>query len=61
MKNMLWIEDNVESTSTLPFLTNYRVDMVGFVDLHKVVVKKITFSTFLNAWNEVELKNGTKK
>jgi hypothetical protein len=35
--------------------------MVGFVDLHKVVVRKITFSTFLNAWNEVELKNGTKK
>jgi hypothetical protein len=37
MEDMLWIEDSVESTSTLPFLTNSRVDMVSFVDLHKVL------------------------
>jgi hypothetical protein len=43
MKDMLWIEDIVESTSALPFLINLKVDMVGFVNLHKVVARKITF------------------
>jgi hypothetical protein len=28
---MLWIEDIVEGTSTTQFLTNSRVDIVGFV------------------------------
>ncbi len=49
IKDMLWIEDIVESTSTLPFLTNSRVDMVGFMDLHKVFAKSSAFSTFPSA------------
>jgi hypothetical protein len=49
MKDMLWIEDIVESTSTSPFLTNSRVDMVGFVDLHKVVARRSAFSAFPSA------------
>jgi len=43
MEDTIWIEDIVKSTSALPFLTNSRVDMVGFVHLHKVVVRKIAF------------------
>jgi hypothetical protein len=43
MKDMLCIEDIVESTSAPPFWTNLKVDMVGFVNLHKEVVRKITF------------------
>jgi hypothetical protein len=46
MEDMLWIEDIVESTSTSLFLTNSKVDMVGFVDLHKVVARKNAFSAF---------------
>ncbi len=48
MKNMLWIEDIVESTLALSFLTNFRVDMVGFVNLHKVVVRS-AFLAFSSA------------
>jgi hypothetical protein len=40
MENMLWIVDIVASP---PFLTNFRIDMVGFVDLHKVIVRKSAF------------------
>jgi hypothetical protein len=47
MEDMLWIEEIVESTLT-PFLTNFRVDVTNFVDLHKVVVKS-AFSTFPSA------------
>jgi hypothetical protein len=32
MKDMLWIEDIVESTPTTPFWTNSRVGMASFVD-----------------------------
>ncbi len=60
MKDMLWIEDIVESTSTSPFLTNSRVDMVGFVDLHKVVARRSAFSAFPSAWNGVESEGGAK-
>jgi hypothetical protein len=35
MKDMLWIEDIVESIAALPFWTNFRVDMVGFVNFYK--------------------------
>ncbi len=55
MEDMLWIEDIVESTLTPPFLTNSRVDMANFVDLHKVVDKN-AFSIFPNAWNGGENK-----
>jgi hypothetical protein len=46
---MLWIEDIVENTSTLPFLINSRVDMVGFMDIHKVFAKRSAFSMFPSA------------
>jgi hypothetical protein len=49
MKDMLWIEDIVESTLALSFLTNFKVDMVGFVNLCKVVVRKITLEIFPSA------------
>jgi len=41
MENM--IEDNVRSTPALPFLTNSRVDIVGFVN----IVRRNVFSEFL--------------
>jgi hypothetical protein len=34
MEDMMWIEDIVESTLTPQFFIYYRVDMVGFMDLH---------------------------
>jgi hypothetical protein len=37
MEDMLWIEDIVDSTPTLQFFTNFEVDMVGFVNFHKVI------------------------
>jgi hypothetical protein len=43
IENMLWIEHIVESTPTLPFLTNFRIDMVDFLDLHKVVARRSAF------------------
>ncbi len=42
MKNMLWIEDIVESTLA-PLLTNFRVDMTNFVDPQKVVARRNAF------------------
>jgi hypothetical protein len=49
MKNMLWIEDIVESTQAPPFLTNLKIGMTSFIDLHKVVIRRRVFSTFPNA------------
>jgi hypothetical protein len=43
MKNMLWTEDIVKITPTPPFLTNSRMDMVGFVNPHKVVPRRNAF------------------
>jgi hypothetical protein len=40
MEDMLWIEDIVDSTSTPPFLTNFKIDMAGFVHSHKVVARR---------------------
>ncbi len=45
--------------TTPPFLTNSRVDMVGFVNVHKVVVRS-AFLAFSCAWNGVELEGGIK-
>ncbi len=39
-------------------MTNFRVDMVGFVDPHKVVVRRNAFSTFPSAQNGGELEGG---
>jgi hypothetical protein len=60
MKDMLWIEDIVQCTLAPPFLTNSKVNMVGFVDLHKVVALRSAFLAFQDAQNRVELKGGTK-
>jgi hypothetical protein len=49
MKNMPCIEGIVESTLTLSILTNSRVGMVGFVDLHKMVARRSAFLAFQNA------------
>jgi hypothetical protein len=46
MEDMLWIEDIVKSTPTLPFLSNFRIDMTSFGDPHKVVGRKNAFSAF---------------
>ncbi len=53
---MLWIEDIVKNTIAPPFLTNFRIDMIDFVDLHKVVVRRSEFSTFPSAQHGVELE-----
>jgi hypothetical protein len=59
MKDMLWIEDIVESTQAPPFLTNLKIGMANFVDPHKVVVKSV-FLTFPNASNGVESEGGVE-
>ncbi len=43
MGNKLWIENIVAIPS---FFANFRIDMVGFKDLYKVVVRRSAFSTF---------------
>ncbi len=43
MEDMLVIQDIVESTPTPPFLTNSKVDMASFVDLHNVIARKNAF------------------
>ncbi len=60
MEGMLWIEDIVQCTPAPPFLTDSKVDMVSFVDPHKVVVPRSAFLAFQHAQNIVELKGGTK-
>jgi hypothetical protein len=57
MGNTSWIEDIV---ATPPFLTNFKVDMVGFKDLYKVVVRRSAFSTFSSERNEGESKGEAK-
>jgi hypothetical protein len=46
LEDMIWIEDIV---IILAFLTNSKVDMASFVDLHKVVVKRNAFLAFSHA------------
>ncbi len=48
---MLWLEDIDESTSTLPFLTNSKGHMAGFVNLHKLAPIKSAFSHLQSAQN----------
>jgi len=40
MEDMLWFDDTGESTSTLPFLTISKVDMISFVECHEASNKK---------------------
>jgi hypothetical protein len=49
MKNMLWIEEIVESTLIPPFLNNSKVGMASFMNLHEVFVRRSAFKTFPNA------------
>jgi hypothetical protein len=58
---MLWIEDIVESTLVPPFLTNSKNNMIGFVNLHKVVARKSAFSIFPSAQNGGEIGRLNKK
>ncbi len=51
MEVMLWFEDSCGSTSTLPFLTNSKVGMAGFVNLHKMAPIKNSFSHLHSAQN----------
>ena len=54
---MLWIEHIVVTPS---FFTNFRVDMVGFVNPHNVIARRSAFLAFLNAQNEGESKDRKK-
>jgi hypothetical protein len=45
------IEDIVEVTQTPPFWTIFRVEIVSFVDLHKVVARRRAFLAFQNVRN----------
>jgi hypothetical protein len=51
MKEILWIEDIVESTPIISFFSTSSVDMVGFVNPHKVVFRRNAFLTLTNAQN----------
>ncbi len=51
MEVMLWFEDIGESTSSLPLLTNSKVGMPGFVNLHKMAPIKNSFSHLHSAQN----------
>jgi hypothetical protein len=44
-----------------PFLSIFRVDIVSFVDLHKVVARRSAFLAFQNAQNRGEWKGELKK
>jgi len=56
---MLWIEEIVESTTIPPFLNNFKVGMVSFMNIHKFFAKN-AFLTFPSARNGVELEGGEK-
>jgi hypothetical protein len=43
MENILWIDNIVKNTTTPPLLTNFKIDMVDFVDPHKVFVRRNAF------------------
>jgi hypothetical protein len=56
MKGTLWIEDIVESTTTTTFIfTNYKIDMVGFVNPHKMIIRSTSLA-LPNARNGGESK-----
>jgi hypothetical protein len=46
MQDMLWIEDIIVAPL---FLTNFRIDMIDFMDPHKLVVKRNAFKIFSSA------------
>jgi hypothetical protein len=44
IKDMLWIENITKSILAPSFLTNSRVDMIGFVNPYKMVARMSAFS-----------------
>jgi hypothetical protein len=46
MKDMLWIEDIVESASILPILINFKVDMIDFVIFTRWLLQGMHFQLF---------------
>jgi hypothetical protein len=45
MKGTLWIEDIVESTTTTTLIfTNYKIDMVGFVNPYKMIIRSTSLA-----------------
>jgi hypothetical protein len=52
--------DIVKCRPTIPFLSTSSVDIIGFVNLHKVVAQRNAFSIFGNAQNEGVSKVKTK-
>jgi hypothetical protein len=59
MEGTLWIEDIVESTTTTTLIfTSYKIDIVGFVNPHKVIIRRSASSTLPNAQNGGESKGG---
>jgi hypothetical protein len=60
MEKMLWIENIVESTQAPSFSTNSRTNLAGFVDMHKVVVRRSAFSALPSPHNGGELEGGAK-
>ncbi len=52
MEDMLWTEDIVDSAPAHPFLTNFRVDMVNFMNSRiMMVAQRGPFSAFPSARN----------
>jgi hypothetical protein len=46
MKDMLWIEDIVESASILSILINFKVDMIDFVIFTRWLLEGMHFQLF---------------
>jgi hypothetical protein len=55
MEDTQWTEDIVDSAPAHPFMTNFRVDVVDFVDPSiMIVAKRSPFSAFPSAQNGAE-------
>jgi hypothetical protein len=52
------IEDILEVTPTLPFLTIFRLEIFSFLNLHKMVARRSAFLAFPSAQNKGESKGG---
>jgi hypothetical protein len=61
MENMLWIEEIVQSKPAPQFLTNSRIDIAGFVNTHKVVVRGNAFLVVQVHQRQVNPKKNQKK
>jgi hypothetical protein len=58
MEDVLWIKEIVDSTPTPPFLTNSKVDMINFMDFHKVLLEGVHFQPFQAHEMELNWKVG---